>query len=333
MELVDRYLQAVKFWLPREQQDDIAGELSADIFEQIEEEERGLGRLMTQGEIETVLKRRGRPFVVANRYLPQRQLIGPLLFPMYTLVLKLIGLVYLLPWIIVWTFLLAFVPSSRGHIARDLGTLWSIAVQIFAAVTIVFALVEHYFGATKLLAEWDPRRLPAVRPQRDVNRIPRASSIAEVAANVLFIAWWAGGYPIFYGPFWISGTIFPEFHRLFFVPILFLAMITAAVAVVNIVRPYWTRARRAIRAAANGATAAIAGWAVAAYAAPARASLARFAALHAKTPPPWAVAAIVDAAILVVLAIVAVVCAIVCAVEIYRATASSAYGTTSKLRS
>ncbi|HEV2721581.1 MAG TPA: hypothetical protein VG323_16280, partial [Thermoanaerobaculia bacterium] len=246
MELVDRYLQAVKFWLPREQQDDIARELSEDIFSEIEEEERGLGRIMTAAEVEGVLKRRGRPFVVANRYLPQRQLIGPLLFPMYTLVLKLIGLVYVLPWIIVWTFLLAFVPSYRGHVARDLGTLWSIAVQIFCVVTIIFALQEHYFGATKLLTEWDPRRLPAVRKQRDANRIARSSSIAEVVCNLLFIGWWAGGFPIFYGPFWILGTVFPEFHRLFFVPVLFLAMITATLAVVNIVRPYWTRPRRAI---------------------------------------------------------------------------------------
>ena len=56
MELVDRYLQAVKFWLPREQQDDIARELSEDILSQIEEQERGLGRLMTPAEIEALLK-------------------------------------------------------------------------------------------------------------------------------------------------------------------------------------------------------------------------------------------------------------------------------------
>src|ERR1043165_1133189 len=155
MELCDRYRQAVRFWLPREQQDDVARELSDDILSEIEEEEHALGRLMTPLEVEDVLKRRGRPFVVANRYLPQRALIGPLLFPMYALVLKLIGLVYVVPWILVWTFLLAFVPSYRGHVARDLGTLWSIVVQLIVAVTILFAILEQYFGATKLLTEGD----------------------------------------------------------------------------------------------------------------------------------------------------------------------------------
>jgi len=281
-----------------------------------------------------VLKGRGRPFVVANGYLPQRQLIGPLLFPIYALVLKIIGLVYVIPWIIVWTFLLAFAPSYRGHIMSDLGTLWSIVVQIFAAVTIIFAIQEHTFGGAKLLTgEWDPRRLPAVR-ERDVNRIPRASSIAEVVVNLLFIGWWAGGFPVAYDfqHGWITGTIWPEFHRLFFVPVLFLAMITAALAVVNIVRPYWTRMRRLIHAAANGAMAAIAGWAAATHAAAVQTSLHQLHALHGAAPPA-AVAAIVDACMLVVLAIVAVITAITCGLDIYRATASSTYGTTSKLAS
>jgi len=333
MELVDRYLQAVRFWLPREQQDDVARELTDDLLSEIEDQERSLGRLMTETEVQAVLKRRGRPFVVANRYLPQRHLIGPLLFPMYALVLKLIGLVYVVPWILVWAFLLAFVPSYRGHVARDLGTLWSIVVQLLVVVTIVFTILEQYFGATKLLTEWDPGRLPAVRQQRDVNRIPLASSIASAVANLIFIAWWAG-FPLAYIPTFISGNVWPEFHGRFFVPVLFLAAITAAIAVVNIVRPYWTRLRRGLGAAASGAMAAIAGWEVLRDQAAVRASIARFAALHAKTTaPPWAVGAIVDASVLITLAIVAITCGITCVVETYRATASSTYGTTSKLRS
>jgi hypothetical protein len=43
MELLDRYLQAVKFWLPAEQQDDIAAELGEDIRSQIEDRKEQLG--------------------------------------------------------------------------------------------------------------------------------------------------------------------------------------------------------------------------------------------------------------------------------------------------
>jgi hypothetical protein len=39
MELLDRYLQAVGFWLPQPQKRDIIAELSEDIHSQIEEKQ------------------------------------------------------------------------------------------------------------------------------------------------------------------------------------------------------------------------------------------------------------------------------------------------------
>ena len=40
MEIVDRYLQAVSFWLPEEQRADITAELREDIHSEIEERDR-----------------------------------------------------------------------------------------------------------------------------------------------------------------------------------------------------------------------------------------------------------------------------------------------------
>ena len=79
MDLVDRYLQAVKFWLPRQQKQDIIAELSEDLRSQIEDRERELGRKLNYSELAGLLKQRGRPVVVANRFLPQESLIGPVL--------------------------------------------------------------------------------------------------------------------------------------------------------------------------------------------------------------------------------------------------------------
>jgi hypothetical protein len=114
MELVDRYLQAVKFWLPKTRRQDIIAELAEDIRSQIEEKEAELGRALNEDESSALLKRRGRPFSVAERYLPQRSLIGPGLFPIYALSLKIVGLAYLIPWLLVWLFLVVFVPSYRS---------------------------------------------------------------------------------------------------------------------------------------------------------------------------------------------------------------------------
>ena len=44
MELIDRYFQAVRFWLPKNQKQDIIAELSEDIRSQVEDREPELGR-------------------------------------------------------------------------------------------------------------------------------------------------------------------------------------------------------------------------------------------------------------------------------------------------
>jgi len=43
MELVDRYLKAVRFWLPKARQEDILAELSEGIRAQIDEKQAELG--------------------------------------------------------------------------------------------------------------------------------------------------------------------------------------------------------------------------------------------------------------------------------------------------
>jgi len=112
MDLIARYLQAVKFWLPKKQQDDIIAELSEDLSAQIEERESTLARKLNESEIETLLRQRGSPIMVANRFLPQQSLIGPLLFPIYVFVMKLVTLVSLIP---------AIVGLIAGIISRALG--------------------------------------------------------------------------------------------------------------------------------------------------------------------------------------------------------------------
>jgi len=89
MDLLDRYLQAVKKFLPWKRQDDILAELKANLESQLEDKEADLGRPLTTDEMKDWLKRLGPPMVMAARYQPQRYLIGPTIFPMYLWVLRL----------------------------------------------------------------------------------------------------------------------------------------------------------------------------------------------------------------------------------------------------
>jgi hypothetical protein len=102
IDMLNRYLHAVGFWLPRHQKEDILAELAEDLHSQIDDREAELGRPLEETDIVPILKQRGRPVFVAGKFLPQQRLIGPVLYPIYILVLKIVALFYLLPWVLIW---------------------------------------------------------------------------------------------------------------------------------------------------------------------------------------------------------------------------------------
>ncbi len=89
MDLFERYLQAVRRYLPGERQDDIVAELRANLEAQREEREATLGRPLTEGEMIDWLKELGPPMQMASRYQAPRYVIGPTVFPMYWYILRL----------------------------------------------------------------------------------------------------------------------------------------------------------------------------------------------------------------------------------------------------
>ena len=255
MELLDRYLQAVKFWLPKSQRDDIIAELSEDIRSQLDEKEAELGRKLGESDVEAVLKNLGHPLLIAERYLPSQQyLIGPVLFPVYRLVLKMLLLGYVVPWLLVWIGLLIFQPSYRaehpglGQIA-NLRSLWLIMLYSLFLITAAFAFVERFKLKSWLVKDWNPRKLPAVR---DPNRISRSDSTFELAGSIVYVALWLNLMSSA-TVFEVAGgriTLAPA-TRYFIWIISFLAIAGIGVSSVNLFRPYWTRLRASIRLGIN----------------------------------------------------------------------------------
>jgi hypothetical protein len=256
MELIDRYLQAVGFWLPKGQRDDIITELSEDIRSRIQDQEASLGRKLKEAEVETILKQLGRPVLVANRYLPQEQLIGPVLFPVYRFVLKMVFWGYLTPWILLWIGLMVFSPGYRaahsgGTWPGALSSFWATfpltAFIVVGVVTLVFAALERVSAGAKFLADWDPRKLP---PVRDPNRIERTATIIDLTVSVAFLVWWVSELR-FRTEFEFAGatiTLAPQW-RYFLCGFLLVSLATLITSWVNLLHPYWTRRRASIRLA------------------------------------------------------------------------------------
>lgn len=189
-DLLARYLQAVGFWLPRATKEDILAEISEDLRSQIDDRAAALGRPLNDAEIGEILKQRGRPSVVAGSFLPQHYLIGPVMFPIYVFVLKIVALCYLLPWLLVW---LGFVIFDRSYLIRHAGgalqglnTFWMLLWTFFGAITFIFAMLDRTSNRSKFVRDWDPRKLPRVNPKQSHKR---SEAICGIVFGVLGVGW------------------------------------------------------------------------------------------------------------------------------------------------
>ncbi len=246
MELIERYLQAVRFALPPAQRDDIIKELRDNILSQVEEKEAMLGRAPSEGEQAELLKKLGSPMDLAGRYRKPQYLIGGPMFPIYGKVLKA-------------ALALAFVVLASASIAtaaagktltESLGVLLrypGVALMTFAWITITFAALE-FFGAQLCRNQgWDPRKLPPL-----VKADPQKSQfelIAQLLTKTLFSVWWLAGlhyqYLVFgpgiaflrFGPVW--QTIYPLFAVL--------VIVDLGLTVSRLIWPRWTQGEPASR--------------------------------------------------------------------------------------
>jgi len=255
MKLVERYLQAIAIWLPKEQRDDILAELREDIQARMEEREAMLGRSLTKDDVAAVLSESGPPVVVAGRYLPQRHLIGPAFFPIYRFTVKLVVL-----WILVPVFALIVGPlaisTSKHPFLEAVGTLWTLAMAaVFTTgvITIVFALLERF--DPNALYRWNPAQLPPTPPKKS----PAAEAFAlrcsggfEFVWGILISVAWV--YVCWFRPWMDIGgahvALMPICQTLF-VPILLLLVAGIPVGWITMRDPSRRRLRSGLRVAIN----------------------------------------------------------------------------------
>ena len=88
MDLIDRYLATVGALLPLSQRKDILDELRDVLMNHAEEKQAELGRPLNSSEEADLLRAFGHPVAVAARYGRGQYLIGPELFPLYALAVK-----------------------------------------------------------------------------------------------------------------------------------------------------------------------------------------------------------------------------------------------------
>lgn len=195
MEMLERYLTAIRKFLPWQRQDDIIAELRANMESQLEDAEAERGRALTEAEVEEWLKKMGPPIVVASRYQPQRSLIGPALFPMYWYVLRLALL-----WAFLANMIVVAVQTGAGQAGLEaMGRVPIVLMWVAAWITLAFAAVE--FAAERypeicksqhwIYGKWSPASLPGLEETAAGGGRSRSyfKAVADVVFGILFLAW------------------------------------------------------------------------------------------------------------------------------------------------
>jgi len=241
MELLDRYLQAVRFWLPKAQQQDIIAELSSDLHSQIEDREMELGRPLNNADLGLILRRCGSPILVASRYRPQTQLIGPALFPIYQFVLKVVLL-----WILVPVFVVivgpAMIVATTDRLGALIETVSTLFYSLFVAagvITLIMAVLERTQARLHLFEKWDLRSLPPAPKQAQPPS--RTQTIFELIFGILGLLWLLAlpQYPfLILGPAAAFLKPAPMWHN-FYLPMILLALAGLAYQGVSLMRPQW----------------------------------------------------------------------------------------------
>ena len=242
MELLDRYLNFIRFCLPRGKQQDIIAELSEDLHAQVADQEAGLGRPLDEAELETVLKRCGHPLLVAARYQAQQQLIGQPLYPLYLFALKMVQWVLFPLLLVVGAVLALFRAHPLIALIGSVGDAGAGAIYIVGLLTVVFVVLERLQTKLTFLEDWKPSDLPKLPVMPDQTLIPRSDSLGGFLGCAAFLAWWTG---LVHLPQIAKLEFLNPIPESFFWPVLALFAAEMALHAVNIFLPWWTRKRAA----------------------------------------------------------------------------------------
>lgn len=239
-DLVDRYLSSVRRSLPASKADDIVAELRDVLSSRIEDREESLDRPLRRDEVAAILKDFGHPLVVAAGYKPHQYLIGPQIFPFYLFTMKVVGAVVIALMVAIGAadLVLGHAPVVRALVRAAAGV-WDGALSAAAIVTLVFAVLERTGFAAEHVCNWRPEQLPpADRPAPG-----RWESAIEIGIGIAFILWWTDSFtlpiPAHRGLVLEAAPVWADYYW----PILALAVIQLAIALVKWIRPGWRIAR------------------------------------------------------------------------------------------
>lgn len=244
-DLLERYLQAVRFLLPAKQANDVSRELEENLRSEIEEKKAELGRPLDEEELGALLKRLGHPALLALRYQQGRCLIGPAVFPIYWFAVKFVLGILAVVHILLPAIFLLVSGEPAGRIVGLVLRYPAVALPVLAWMTIVFAVLDTEAVRSRVegaLSDWSPRSLPPVADGEP----DRPPSVTGLVLTGLSSVWWLASlkFPvILLGPAAGYVAFGPIFYQLY-VPMVVAAVAGIVLGAIRIARPQFTALHR-----------------------------------------------------------------------------------------
>jgi hypothetical protein len=259
--LIDTYVSEVGRRLPRKTHTDIEAEIRSILQDMLEERSQKTGKPVDEEMTLDVLKEYGAPEKIAATYLGDRYLIGPRLYPIFMLVLRIVLMV---TGILAAIGLGIALSQTLGHypaktIIKAIADFANTVMIALGNIVLIFAILEWalFRAGAKVDVkglpkekEWDPHSLTKVSAP---NQVKMGDTIVEIvgcfAAIVIF-----NFYPqiIGFSPSlnsviengnWSSVTFVSLLSAAFFYYVPYLTLVWAATIILNIVllrMGHWT---------------------------------------------------------------------------------------------
>jgi hypothetical protein len=185
MNLIDRYVTEVGKYLPRKNRLDIEAELRSTLEDMLEDRSQQTGRPADEALVSDLLQEYGSPRKVAATYQTHPYLIGPRMFPTYTLLLKFVLFAVTLGLTIAAVVSMIGVNLTRPELLKALGdfavNLLSALIAAFGNVTLIFAIMERVMPVPGFEQKetWTPAELTA-EPD------PGQAKMGEAIVSIIF---------------------------------------------------------------------------------------------------------------------------------------------------
>jgi len=186
--LVDRYISAVSDILPAKQRKDTVTEIRSLIQDALDDRSKTEGRPPDDEMMVAVLRQFGSPEKIVAPYLPEKYLIGPRLFPIFLMVIRIaLPLIAVLALVGVW---IGNIPAGSitavevlTNLVKSIGNALYAVVQAFGNIVLIFAILQWVLPEFKTKAkEWDPRSLKAISQP---DKIKRGELITEIIFSMV----------------------------------------------------------------------------------------------------------------------------------------------------